>query len=202
MLTLYYAPGTRAFFCRWLLEEAELPYEVVRLERNDRGYGDAAYRHIHPHGRVPALVDDGQALHESAAICIYIADKVPEKRLAPPVGTAARGLYYQWIVYAAVTAGAPLGRVVLHTAMLPPDRRMNDSAERGRRAWREVAEILSAAVTGRDFIVGDHLTAADVMIGGTLLGAAGAGLLVGAPELDRYVSGLSQRAGFQRALVS
>src|SRR5258705_12836566 len=110
-MKLYYARMTRAGRPRWMLEETGAPYELVRLDLSRGEHKKPEYMKIHPHGSVPALDDGDLALFESAAICAYLADKFPEKRLAPPVGTPARGLYYQWIVYSMATMEPPILKV-------------------------------------------------------------------------------------------
>ena len=93
-LTLYTNPMSRARVARWMLEETGLPYQTVVLD-----YGTTmkapAYRAINPMGKVPALTHGDAVVTENAAICLYLADLVPEKQLAPPVGSAARAPYYR-----------------------------------------------------------------------------------------------------------
>jgi len=89
-LTFYTHPFSRGRIARWMLEEAGLPYEEVILD-----YGTTmkapAYLAINPMGKVPALRHDDTVVTENAAICLHLADLVPEKALLPPPGTAARG---------------------------------------------------------------------------------------------------------------
>ncbi|WP_319653270.1 glutathione S-transferase N-terminal domain-containing protein [Acidithiobacillus ferridurans] len=58
----------------------------------------ADYAAINPDGYVPALLlDDGQVLTEGPAIIQNLADRVPEKKLAPPLGTLERYRLMQWL---------------------------------------------------------------------------------------------------------
>src|SRR5690242_1811924 len=100
MLTLYHSGQSRSIRPRWLLEEIGTRYELVRLNLQNGDQKKPEYLKINPNGAVPALVDGEVRLFESAAICQYLADRFPEKRLAPAVGTPARGYCYQWIHYA------------------------------------------------------------------------------------------------------
>src|SRR5438067_8699474 len=113
-MKLYYSTQSRAVRPRWILEEIGAPYELVRLQLGT-DTKTPAYLKINPNGTVPALVDGDLALFESAAICQYLADRYPEKRLAPPAGTPARGLYYQWIHYAMAALEPPIVTIFLHT---------------------------------------------------------------------------------------
>lgn len=92
-LTLYTHPMSRGRTVRWMLEECGATYDTVLLD-----YGTnmkaPAYLAINPMGKVPALQHGDAVVTECAAICTYLADLFPEKKLAPPVGSAARGAYY------------------------------------------------------------------------------------------------------------
>src|SRR5216684_3336120 len=86
-MQLYFAPRTRASRPRWLLEELEVPYELVKLDLSKQESRTPAYLALHPFGEVPVLVDGDVTLFESSAICLYLADRFPEKRLAPSLGS-------------------------------------------------------------------------------------------------------------------
>jgi glutathione S-transferase len=198
-MKLYHSPRSRSVRARWLLEEIGAPYDLVTLDFAKNEHKTAEYMKIHPHGAVPALVDGDLAMFESAAICAYLADKFPEEHLAPPVGTPARGRYYQWMHYSMATLEPPVLQVFMHTVMLPEEQRSAASAEEGRAKFAEVGRVLSQALTGKPFLLGDQFSAADVMIGSTLSWASFMGLLNDQPQLQDYVKRLSERPAFQRA---
>jgi glutathione S-transferase len=198
-MKLYYAPQTRAGRPRWLLEEIGVPYELARLDLSKGEHKSPEYLKIHPHGAVPALVDGDLAMFESAAICAYLADKFPDRRLAPPVGTPARGLYYQWMHYSMATLEPPVLQVFLHTIMLPEDKRSAAAVDEAKTKFAEVGRVLNQALTGKSFILGEQFTAADVMLGSSLIWAKFMGLAGGFPELEAYTTRLSERPAFQRA---
>lgn len=198
-MKLYHAAQTRSIRPRWLLEEIGAPYSLVRLDMSKGEHKSPAYMKIHPHGAVPALVDGDLTLFESAAICAYLADKFPEKHLAPAVGTPARGLYYQWMFYTMATLEPPVIEVVLHTVMLPEAERSAAAAEAGRTKFTQVAQVLGQALSGKNFILGDQFSVADVMVGSTLTWAQMMGILSGHPVLEAYVGRLATRPAFQRA---
>lgn len=196
-MKLYYAPQTRAGRPRWMLEELGVPYELVTLDLGKGEHKTPAYRAIHPHGAVPALVDGDLTLFESAAICAYLADKYPEKHLAPPIGTPARGLYYQWMHYAMATIEPPLLQVFLHRVMLPEAERSPAVAEAGVQAFGEVVPVLERALAGRRWILGDQFSAADVMVGSCLIWGKFMGLTAAHPELEAYIGRLMERPAYR-----
>jgi len=199
MIKLYHSRQSRSVRPRWLLEEIGAPYELVTLDMQKGEHKTPAYMKVHPHGAVPALVDGDLQLFESAAICAYLADKFPEKRLAPPVGTPARGLYYQWMVYSIATLEPPVIDVFMQTAMLPEAERSPAVLAAARKKFGDVANVLEQALGTRPFLLGEQFTAVDVMIGSTLGWAQMLGLLEGKKTLQEYVQRLSERPASQKA---
>jgi glutathione S-transferase len=83
---------------RWMLLEAELPYDSVG--NSVEVFRSAELHKIHPLGKLPAAIIDGKPLFESAAIVTAIADLVPQKALIAGPGTWSRNLHYQWVCFA------------------------------------------------------------------------------------------------------
>jgi glutathione S-transferase len=191
-MKLYYAPRTRALRPRWLLEEIAEPYTIERLDMSKGEHRSDAYKQIHPLGAVPALVDGDLHLFESSAICLYLADKFAERGLAPPIGSHDRGRYYQWMVYAVATFEVP----IVQFAAARDDAQ---AAAAARARFDETARVVSAALEGKTWILGEKFSAADVMIGGVALFAAALKLLGDHAVLSAYVDRLKQRPAFLRA---
>ena len=200
MPTLYHSAQTRSIRPRWLLEELGVPYDLVRMSLQAGDQKKPEFLKINPNAAVPALVDGDLTLFESAAICQYLADKHVEKRLAPPVGTAARAHYYQWIHFAMSTLEPPLLTLFLHTVMKPEAERLPQLVGPAREQLHNALAVLERALTGRTFIVGDEFTAADVMVGSTLAWAQMLGLIAAeTPAVAAYMGRLMGRPAFQRA---
>ena len=100
MITLYHRPKTRSSRFIFLLEELGAPYEIrpVTLASAD-GSSAADPANPHPHGKVPAISDDGVTVIESAAITLYLTDKFPKNGIGPAIGDPARGPYLTWLAY-------------------------------------------------------------------------------------------------------
>ena len=91
MITLYHRPQTRSSRFVFLLEELGAPYEVRLVSTRSRdGTGTVDPANPHPHGKVPAISDDGVVVFESPAIALYLTDKFPGKRLGPMSGRNRR----------------------------------------------------------------------------------------------------------------
>lgn len=201
MLELYYAIHTRAVRPRWLLEELGVPFELVRVNQDNGELKRPAYLRINPNGKVPALVDGDLAMFESAAICQYLADKYPERSFAPPINTPARGHYYQWMHYGMAAIEPPLW-VLFRQSRVPEQQRDAELVEQSREQLRVALGVIDGALSGRDFLLGSQLGAADVMIGSILLVGARLlqDLLADRGNLSAYLARLSERPARLRAI--
>jgi glutathione S-transferase len=102
-MKLFYSPGACSLGVHIALREAERTFDLERVDlRSHRTASGADYYQINPKGYVPALRVDGPGspiLTEAPAILQYIADLVPEKRLAPPPGTIGRYHLEEWLTF-------------------------------------------------------------------------------------------------------
>ncbi|RKH55401.1 glutathione S-transferase family protein [Corallococcus llansteffanensis] len=199
-MKLYFAPRTRAVRARWLLEELGVPYELVKVNMARQEHTTPAYLAVHPLGELPALVDGDVTLLESLAICLHLADRFPEKQLAPPVGSAERGPYYGWMAFTEMS----LDSVVLEfyrDAQSPEERRYSDEeVARHRTRLTAVLDVIHEGLGDREFLVGGVFTAADVVMASSLHLANTLMLLGGHPRLVEYVRRHSQRPAVRRAV--
>jgi glutathione S-transferase len=102
-MKLFYARGSSSLLPHIVLREAGLPFQLIQIDEHSKAIsGGGDFRNVNPLGYVPALVlDDGTLLTEGAAIVQYIADLVPEKKLAPPNGTIERVKLQAWLNFVA-----------------------------------------------------------------------------------------------------
>ena len=103
---LYYTPGACSLSPHIALREAELPFELVRVDLRAKklweSTADGDWLAINPKGYVPALrVPSGDVLTEGAIMVRYIADQVPDKQLAPPAAAMARYRHDEWLHFIA-----------------------------------------------------------------------------------------------------
>ena len=91
--------GAASLAPQCVLAQADQPYEFVEIDIAQDVERDPAYLKLNPHGRIPTLIDNGEVIIESAAICLYLADKHPESGLAPAIDSPDRAKYLQWMVY-------------------------------------------------------------------------------------------------------
>jgi glutathione S-transferase len=196
-MKLYYNPYSRASRTRFMLEEIGEPYEIVRKEFADLGAPE--YLKVHPLGLLPAFEDDGLVMFESAAICAYLADKYPEKKLAPAPGTRERAHYYQWLFFTMTEVEPRVMEVFSQTEALPEAERSAKLLEEARGEFAERAAVLEKHLAGKDYLLGAHFSAADVVLGSLLAWGRSFGLIDGLPNLQAYVKRVGGRPASKRA---
>ena len=203
MLTLYHSPQSRSIRPRWLLEELGVPHEVKVLSLQAGDQKKPEYMKLNPNGTVPTLVDGDLVLFESAAICQYLADKFPEKKLAPPPGgTPERAKYYQWIHYAMSGLEPPAVTIFMHTMQLPEAERRPEVVANARAQLAAAVKVVDDALAGREWILGSQFTAADVMVGSTLAWAQMMGLVDDkTPNVAAYLARCMARPAAQTAMA-
>jgi glutathione S-transferase len=202
-MKLYYIPTTRAVRPRWLLEEMGVPYELVRVDMNMAQQPE--YQKLHPHGKVPILVDGEVTIFESAAICAYLADKYQLMGFAPALDTPERGYYYQWLFYATSTLEPPVEHFMFNVLpnlpekVLPIKVRSAISTQEALQWFDRVALPLTEVLVDKNYLVADKFSAADIVIGGVLLWALKLGMLKDNDPLNRYIQQLMERPALMRA---
>lgn len=200
-MKLYHQPHTRSMRALWILEELGLG-DACEIHTVDifSGAGRAPeHRARHPHGYVPVFVDDdGTTIFESAAIVLHLADKYPERGLAPAPGTADRARYYQFAVYAPATIDPLLETIMFNTKFLPEGKRSPEAAARAAKRFATCATVIGDALEGRPFLLGEF-SAADVIVGLTVGWARMCDVLEPYPALAAYGARLAERPAFQRA---
>jgi glutathione S-transferase len=192
-LVFYTNPMSRGRIVRWMLEELGQPYRTELLD-----YGTtmkaAEYLAINPMGKVPALRHGDTVVTEGAAICCYLADAFPASELAPPPGDRLRGPYYRWLFFAA----GPLEAAATNRALgfeVPTDRR----AMVGYGSLADVVATLETALAGRQYLVGDRFSAADVYVGAHIGWGMSFGTIERRPAFERYFERLAARPAAVRA---
>ncbi len=196
-IQLYYAPRSRAGRIRWLLEELGVEHELVRVDLAvDRS---AEHLAIHPLGKVPALRDGDLEMIESGAMCVYLADKFADRGLAPTLDAPERAAYLQWIFYTSNTLEPPLLDLWRAGAGRAEAERDVAAMAAAGDAFERVVAVVERAVDGREYLVGETFSAADIMIGSVLAWAKAFGLLEGYPGLAAYGKRIGSRPAARRA---
>ena len=198
MIRVHHLNNSRSQRVLWLLEELNLPYEIVRYQRNKLTMlAPEALKHVHPLGKSPVIEDDGRTLAETGLIVEYLVDRHGPV-LAPPRESDLYWRYRYWLHYAEGSAMPPL-LVKLYIDRL------------GLLAWpvRPVVaaqlkvhiDFLESELGAAPWFLGERFSAADIMLSFPLEAAtARAGLDATRPNLFGFLRRIHERPAYRRAL--
>jgi glutathione S-transferase len=156
-LIFYRAPMSTASLTEEILEELGVPHETVTIDIRNGGTKKPEFTKLNPNAKVPVIVHDGTVIWESAAITLYLGETFGvEKKLWPAAGPK-RGEAMKWVVWANVTLAESIGRWMRNTKEWVPEEQRNAKAgEAGKKDMEECLRILDEALTGRDYVLGEH----------------------------------------------
>jgi glutathione S-transferase len=177
-----------------MLEELGVPYELIAVDLGAKENQAPGYRRLHPLGQVPVLVDGDVTVFESIAICLYLAERFPDRSLAPAPSSPLRAAYYQWLLFCASTIEPAIGRWSQHGGEVAEAER-----EKARARFTAAAEVLTRALTTGEHMLGDPFSTVDIIVGSNLNWARRVGLLDGCDVLSGYVDRLLSRPAARRA---
>ncbi|WP_438003258.1 glutathione S-transferase family protein [Sorangium sp. So ce321] len=183
-MKLYFNPQSRAVITKWMLDECGATYELAPISFEKQEHKAPAFLKINPAGKLPALVDGDVRVFENAAICLYLADKFPAARLAPPVGAPERGRYLSLMVYSTSQVEPAMGDRLLKVETQP---------QRGWTDFDKVMDVVEGELGDGPYLFGDWFTAADVMVGSMFIWMRLWGGPTGRPNLEAYVDRLQAR---------
>ena len=199
-MKLHHVSGSRSLRVRWLLEELELPYELVTHTLGGASLRSPSYRALNPQSRVPTLEDEGVVLFESGAIMQFVLERYGAGRLEPAADDPDRALYLQWFHWGEAALMPPLHVIMGNRFVLKESDRSEVALNVARRQFAQLLGVLGDALEGKDFLVGNRFTAADIMAvyGVTLVKQVGE-----MPDEPRAVHAwhdrLTARPAFERA---
>ena len=198
MIVVHHLNDSRSQRILWLLEELGVPYEIKPYQRDAQTrLAPPGLKQVHPLGKSPVITDGGKTVIESGAIIDYVIRRYGKGRMQPAPETAAYDEYVQWMHYAEGSAMLPL-MLNLYAA------RLGDAAAALMpRIEGEISNHLAyidGALKGRQFLVGDTLSGADIQMSfvGEVAGAFGKRAQY--PNLDAWTKRLHERPAYKKAL--
>lgn len=186
--------------CLLLLEELGINYEKVGLKFSDKQHKSDDYLKINPNGKIPTMVDEeenGFTLWESMAINKYLARKYNRDLLGKD--DKEMSLVDQWTFWYLAEYQTPLLSVLRNGVMLPEEKRDANVFETDSKKLMGLNKIIDSALEGKDFLVGEHFTLADLHVG---LGVSPTAMvkmdLSEFKNLDRWLKSIVGRPAFQK----
>lgn len=165
MYKLYWNPGSAAMAPHAVLQEIGARYELIELNLERGQQREPAYLKLNPNARVPTLViDDAQVIYESAAICMYLADRHPEAGLAPAIGDPARGAYLQWLAYMSNTLQTACLRYYYPTRCITNPDHAPEVASKALEDTAIIWDRIDQAIGAGPYMLGDRFSACDLYL--------------------------------------
>ena len=200
MLKLHFAPNSRAGRVLWLLEEQGLPYELNKMAFHPKDLKSDEHRARHPLGRVPVLEDDGIQIWESGAIIDYILERHKNGGLKPSVDSDTFPKYLQWFHYCEGMVMPSMNTIVVHTLLLPEERRDATVLGQAQRLLARALEPVNEALEGNDYLIG-NFSGADLMLGHSCFMSNNLGCVSDdMVNIKDYVQRISERPAFKKAI--
>lgn len=189
----YFHPISRAVTTHWMLTELDVDHEQVEVDFRSGDGRTAEFLSINPMGKIPTLVDGDVVVTESAAICAYLADRFPEKGLAPPAGSRERGKYYRYLF----VPGTTLEPMFTFDSLKIVDYPANSV---GFGDMERCLATIESMTPETAWVLGDQFTAADVVFGGLLDFAVQTGWLQSpGAKVSAYVQRIKGRHAYKKS---
>ncbi|KQX88922.1 glutathione S-transferase family protein [Variovorax sp. Root473] len=214
MLTVHHLNNSRSQRVLWLLEELDLPYEIVHYQRDPKTMlAPASLKAVHPLGKSPVVTtDDGATLAESGAIIESLIERYGQGRLAPAPGSPEALRYRYWLHFAEGTAMSPLLLKLvfdrIETSKMPffakPVAKAIAAKAKSAFINPNIASHLNfmeAELGKSEWFAGDAFTGADIQMSFPVEASqARGGLDAKRPKLMAYLERIHARPAYQRAL--
>ena len=195
-MKLYYSPGACSLSPHIALHESGLTFTALRAPTKTHKLDDGTdYYTINPLGYVPLLeLDDGARLTEGPAIVQYIADQVPDKKLAPANGTLARYRLQGWLNFVGTE---------LHKGFSPLFNPATPEAYKPIAKERLLSRLsyVNGELAKHSYLMGEDFTVADGYLFTVCNWCGHVGLDLSAlPNLSAFMARVAARPAVQNAL--
>lgn len=200
-LQLYSWPTPNGVKVSILLEETGLPYEAHSVNIGQNETWGPEFLSLNPNGKIPAILDPNGpggkplALFESGAILVYLAEKTGQFLPTDPV---ARYETLQWVFFQMAAVGPMFGQLGFFHKFAGREYEDKRPLERYRAESERLLGVLETRLTGRDWIMGDDYTIADIALLGWVRGLVG---FYGAGDLVHYEKLKAVPAWLERGLA-
>ena len=190
-VTLFHAPNTRSSGALTLLEELGAEYDLHVLNFKKAEQLDPAYLAVNPMGKVPAVKHGDALVTEQVAVFLYLADLYPEAGLTPAIGDPLRGPYLRWMAF----YGSCFEPALVDRAL------KREPAPRGMSPYGDYDTTVKAVtdqLASGTWMLGERITAADVLWGTALTWTTGFKLVPLTPVIQAYIDRWNARPSVAR----
>lgn len=191
MMQIFGGLRTRTFRPLWCLEELGLPYEhIATPPRSD------ALRAVYAHGKVPALLVEGQLISDSTAIMTYLADK--HARLTHPAGSILRAQQDAVTHFLLDEMDACLWAAARHSFVLPQEMRLPTIKDSLKWEFARAQKEFVRRLGNGPFLMGETMTIADIIATHCGTWATNAKFDISEPGFAEYIARMKARPAWKR----
>ena len=188
---------TKDLRAQWALEELGLPYRVHALDHTGGELDSEAYGRISPFHQAPVIDDDGFVVAESAAIVLYLAEKVGK---LIPDDAEGRTRVVQWCFAAVGTVEPTMTCIDLLGVFDSGKAATKLHAEMHKLAGRWLGDV-ERRLEDREWIACAEFTVADIMMAGVLRMIRKTDLMKPFPKVKAYYERCFARPAWYRTLA-
>ena len=198
MIQLFYHPSPNPLKVALLLEEANLPYELVPIDTRKGEQHSPDFLKINPNAKTPALLDGDVPVFDSNAILLYIAEKY--QVFLPEQTDANKAQTMSWLMFIASGIGPYCGQAV-HFKRYAPEPKEYAFNRYDFEAWRHW-NIINEHLINRSWMVAEKYSIIDMALWGWarmipfILGDDAWEKL---PHIKRWIDVINARPAAQRA---
>ncbi len=159
MYQIYGPKQSSSFRCIWVAEELGVQYENIVVSMQDKEHKSPEFMKMNPNGKVPVLKHGDFVVWESLAICNYMVDS--EKSDFAGATAEERALVWQWSLWSMLHLHQPFEKIMSYKWFKKPE---DEAAVEARAQLPKWLEILDAALAGKEYLVADRFTLADLTV--------------------------------------
>ncbi len=214
VIKVHHLEMSRSTRVLWMLEELELPYEIVKYERNrETSLAPKELEAIHPLGKSPVIVDGDTTIAESGAILEYLAETYGKGRFVPGTGTQAYRDYRYFMHYAegSLMPYLLLKLVFVRIAKAPAPFFVRPVMKQISSKLQQIVadpnirrhhDFLAKHLETHTWFAGEEITAADIHMSYPVeaLVERGGRDVPASPHLKRWLDAIRARPAFRRAV--
>jgi glutathione S-transferase len=211
MLIVHHLNNSRSQRILWMLEELQVPYQIVRYQRESTMLAPASLKAVHPLGKSPVVEDNGNILAESGAIIEYLQETYdPESRLKP-ISNEEKLRYRFWLHYAEGSlmpllmmklVFGRLGKAPVPWLLRPVGNLLGQGVQKAylNKQISTHARYLEDSLQKNPWFAGQSFSAADIQMSFPVVALLARGGNNDLPNLQNWFNKVQQRPAWQRAI--
>ncbi|HUZ31394.1 MAG TPA: glutathione S-transferase family protein [Xanthobacteraceae bacterium] len=184
---LFHVGGTRSERVRWMLRELQIEHDLISEPATSRL---TELKAAHPLNKVPAITVPEGSLFESLAICNWLADSHPDRKLGWRAGTWERALHDQWTAFTLAELEANLWHTARNKFLYPEHLKVPQVYDQNARESRRALAVFEEHLRDREWLVGSRFSVTDIFSGLAICWASWDGLTAEFDAVNRYITRL------------